>query len=183
MFDLQPAYKVYLFEKGYLDTFLIIVGVWKRNWKTVLKYKNCLRNEVTSDATGISRFFRISMLGLKILSVLICGSIVTLFFSGITVLLYAISVGVYGVFLLTLWIIDRFYLLFHYRGQVCSKCGEKIGIPIFCCPECDIKHTNLVPGIYGGVKRRCRCGRKLPVTFWGGRKKLVVCCSHCGTEL
>lgn len=62
-------------------------------------------------------------------------------------------------------------------------CQAMFLIPVYECPECGVKHTQLVPSKYGIAKRTCQCGAKIPTTFLNGRNKLKAYCPVCDTAL
>ena len=62
----------------------------------------------------------------------------------------------------------------------CPHCYRRISSPVFQCPSCGAKHTNLVPGLYGLLLRQCSCGEaKLPTLFALGKaRRLTSYCPH-----
>ncbi|MGV9251075.1 hypothetical protein [Streptomyces sp. NPDC003697] len=62
-----------------------------------------------------------------------------------------------------------------------TDCGRTVDRPVRLCPTCGARHRRLVPGRYGALHRRCRCGTRLPAVL--GVRRLAACCPHCGRAL
>lgn len=73
------------------------------------------------------------------------------------------------------------------EGMLCPSCFERVRRPAYDCSResCRRRHSELRPGRYGIVKRRCRCGERLPTTLLGGSYRLPGYCTHpsCGKLL
>ena len=63
--------------------------------------------------------------------------------------------------------------------MACPYCYTKSILPVYHCPKCNEKHDRLWPGPYGILKRTCKCGEKLPTTFFNGRNRLTASCPSC----
>lgn len=170
--DPQPAKKSYFFGQGFLDIGRAIRQSWAQNAATARRYYSNYRECGMLSFKGVFNLFRA-------LSVVTFG---TLFFAAISAMMLCvvsvIFVMVYLVFGLV-WLFDRMYQIRHKIFSSCTLCKTKFRIPIYICPGCGAKHTNLVPGSYGIFKRTCLCGEKLPTTFFNGRKKLRGICPEC----
>ncbi|AUG76308.1 hypothetical protein CFP65_1409 [Kitasatospora sp. MMS16-BH015] len=72
-------------------------------------------------------------------------------------------------------------------GVLCPHCFERVPLPEHECaePECRRRHSRLLPGRYGILRRRCACGQRLPTTLLGGRYRLPGYCTHahCSRQL
>ena len=77
------------------------------------------------------------------------------------------------------WLIDRAYLYHKKIFTACNECKNRFLIPTYLCPKCGAYHTNLTPGVYGILKRKCKCGTKIPTSFLNGRKNLRAICPEC----
>ena len=177
----QPAVKSYFFGKGYKDLWNTIKGAWSRNIKSVSKYKDNI-----SDLYAESTMKKVFLTALNIIAMIA----VFVFGSAVTAALAVINAAVLIVFMLIIyvcfslvWLADRIYLMQKKIFTACHECKEKSLIPTYLCPQCGVEHTKLTPGVYGILKRRCRCGCKLPTTFFNGRKELSAVCPHCGHPL
>jgi hypothetical protein len=62
-----------------------------------------------------------------------------------------------------------------------TTCGRAVRRPVRLCPACRARHRRLLPGRYGALHRRCRCGTRLPVVL--GVRRLEACCPHCDRTL
>ncbi|MFF7633625.1 hypothetical protein ACFZB9_10805 [Kitasatospora sp. NPDC008050] len=73
------------------------------------------------------------------------------------------------------------------EGMLCPSCFERVRRPAYDCSResCRRRHSELRPGRYGILKRRCRCGERLPTTLLGGSYRLPGYCTHpsCGKLL
>lgn len=174
----QPARASYFFGKGYRDLGGTIAGAWSRNINSAKRHLQAAR-----DARVLS--FRGALHLVAALCVFFYGTIITVFTSVIHIgILFAFFVLVYLGFALV-YLIDSIYTLLHKIKNACpnSSCQASFRIPVYECDQCGAKHTRLVPGKYGILKRRCNCGAKLPTTFMNGRGKLKAYCPDCGQSL
>ncbi len=171
----QPAKISYCFGKGYVDLWNTIKDAWTRNIELAKRFGGNLSN------AGIFTFKGVFWLAC-IISVVVFG---TAFFLAVS----AVHIAILATFFLLiytgfslLWLIDRIYIFKHRISSACpnSACQEKFLIPTYEC-ECGAKHTMLVPGKYGILKRKCECGNKLPTTFLNGREKITAMCPECGS--
>lgn len=173
----QPARKSYFFDKGYRDLGNTICEAWSRNENSIKGYAENLQN-MGDKAITIKVFLIIANI-IAIIAVVICGSVITTVISVINVLILIIFMAVVYVSFSVIWLIDRLYLARKKIFTACHECKEKSLIPTYICPIFGAKHTMLTPGVYGILKRTCRCGEKLPTTFFNGRKNLEAECPHC----
>jgi GTPase SAR1 family protein len=172
----QPAQKSYFFGPGYNDMQTAIKNLWILNARTAQKYNN--------------KYERYGLVSFRGLFWLVCAlSVVTfgtVFFAAISIVfvcfLMLFFVIVYIGFSLA-WTADRAYLLKNRIFTACHECKEKSLIPTYICDKCGAKHTNLTPGVYGILNRRCSCGNKMPSTAFNGRNRLNAVCAHCGSTL
>jgi len=65
----------------------------------------------------------------------------------------------------------------------CPHCHSKFNIPYYICPGCGQIHRKLVPGPYGIIKRKCKCGTVIPSTNLIGRFKLKAICPVCSKNI
>lgn len=174
----QPAQLSYFFSKGYKDLGNTIKESWSRNIAAA-KEKFALAGDrgFFSFGGGVNLVAAISIFTF--------GSIITAFTSIIHIaVLFFFFILVYIGFG-ALWLIDRIYIMANKIKNACSnpECQASFLIPVYECPNCGVKHTKLVPGKYGILKRKCQCGAKLPTTFLNGRGKLKAYCPECGEPL
>lgn len=177
----QEAYKSYFFSQGYKDVFNII--------------KKALLGAIRPFASEFERLGKLfSSNFLLAIFNLICDLAV---FPILTIVLFCINFLFSVVFLSVVFVVGilvylgclLFYvtdLLFRVvKGIVsqCPLCQHKVRLPSYLCPTCGKKHTALRPSVYGILKRKCRCGTKLPTTFFNGRQRLQAVCPYCDQKL
>ena len=175
----QPATKSYFFSKGYVDLKNTIHDAWYSNLTTIRNYWNNLGLQDLS----LEGVFLWIVNFVAILAVGIFGSIITALVSLVNVTVLFVCMTVIYIGFGTVWVIDRLYLTHKRIFSACPECKEKSLIPIYICPQCGAKHTNLTPGVYGILHRKCNCGAKLPTNFMNGRNKLQAECPFCGRQL
>lgn len=168
----QPAKKSYFFGSGFKDIGTAIRESWAKNAGTARTYYRNYQKSGMLSFQGIYNLF-------CAISVAVFG---TVFFAAISAVMLAVVsvlfVVVYAAFCLV-WLFDRLYLVRNKIFVTCPICHTKSSIPVYICPGCGAKHTDLTPGKYGIFKRTCLCGEKLPTTFFSGRRKLRAICPEC----
>lgn len=177
----QPAKKSYFFKKGYQDMAAAIKGAWTRNGNSIQKYRDHLKD--LGDSGTVARIFWGLVNILAMVAVVVCGSLITAAITLINVVVLVVFMAFIYLGFTAIWVIDRLYLVHKRIFTACHECKQKSLIPTYLCPNCGAKHTNLTPGVYGILQRRCNCGTKLPTTFFNGRKNLEAECPQCGHRL
>lgn len=177
----QPAQKSYFFDKGYKDLGNTIKGAWSRNTDSIKKYAGNF-GDWYDKPLAVKIFLGIVNI-LAMIAVIVFGSIITAVITVINVLVLIIFMTCVYIGFSVIWLVDRLYLTRKKIFTACHECKEKSLIPTYICPRCGAKHTDLTPGVYGILKRKCTCGEKLPTTFMNGRKELEAECPHCGHKL
>lgn len=172
----QPAIKSYVFEKGYKDLWNTIQDSWKAN----LAEANQHLSQFETTVTGAFH------LGVGI-SIIVFGSIFFGMISLLHVSLMLIFASIIYLAFSIIWGADKLYRSINKIFTACPHpgCYHKFDIPVYHCPNCNSPHTRLHPGPYGILSRTCKCGAKLPQTFFNGRKKLAASCpnSTCGLPI
>lgn len=120
---------------------------------------------------------------MAIISVVVFGSAITAVITLINVVVLLTFMVIIYLGFTIIWVVDRLYLERKKIFTACHECKAKSLIPTYICPKCGAKHTNLTPGVYGILKRRCNCGEKLPTVFFNDRKNLEAECPNCGHKL
>ena len=174
----QPAKVSYFFGKGYVDLWNTIKESWKRNiYSAKDQFGRAREKGFLSISGGMNLIGAISIFSF--------GSLITAFttFAHVAVLLLFFACIYIGFSLL--WLIDRIYIMINKIKNACPNpsCQATFLIPVYECPTCGAKHTKLVPGKYGILKRTCLCGTKLPTTFLNGRGELKAYCPTCDLPL
>lgn len=67
--------------------------------------------------------------------------------------------------------------------SACPGCHQTCVLPHFVCPKCGVLHRRLFPNQFGCLFHRCKCGQRLPASFWNGRAALKALCPVCGESL
>lgn len=173
----QPARTSYFFGKGYRDLWHTIKAAFRRNMDSAHDY---WEQHTANDEHGVSSLIAIACC----VTLYVFGTLWTLFFS----LLHVIVLGLF--FLLVylgfaiVKIVDSIYILVKHISAACpnQECQAHFRLPSYVC-ECGRVHSDLTPGKYGILQRKCLCGRKLPTTFFNGREKITSICPECGTPL
>lgn len=178
MKDPQPAKVSYFFGKGYTDLINTIKESWSKNLYSA--------GEQFSEARDKGLFtFSGGMNLIAAISIFTFGSIITAVTTLIHVAVLLLVFACIYIGFSVLWFIDRLYIMINKIKNACPNpdCQASFLIPVYECPVCGAKHTKLVPGKYGILKRTCLCGTKLPTTFLNGRGKLKAYCPKCDTAL
>lgn len=171
----QPAKKGYFFGQGIKDLSTAIKNSWLKNAQTVKGYYTKYSIHGLMSFEGIFNFF-------CAMSVMTFGMIFLALISSVILTIFLLMyISIYTILILV-WSFDRAYLLRKKIFTACHECKNRFIIPIYLCPKCNEKHTNLTPGVYGMLHRTCNCGEKLPVTFFNGRKELQAICPDCLQE-
>lgn len=174
----QPAKVSYFFSKGYTDLFNTIKEAWALN---ITSAKN--QFAIAGEKGYFTMGGAINLVAA--ISIFVFGSIITAITTAIHIgVLLAFFACIYIGFGV-LWLIDRIYIMLNKIKNACPNpdCQASFLIPVYECPECGAKHTQLVPSKYGILKRTCLCGAKLPTTFLNGRGHLKAYCPECDTAL
>ena len=179
----QPAQKSYFFDKGYKD----VGNILKKTWTTAFR-------PVTNEFSRVVQLFADNVVAaiFTVVVDLVVFSIVTaaillgvLIFSAVFIAGIAAAGVVVYVFYSLLFLADFVFCLIQHISSHCSVCQNKFRLPYYRCPNpaCSNIHTALRPSVYGILKRKCNCGRKLPTTFFNGRQKLEAICPHCNKRV
>ncbi len=168
----QPAKVSYFFDQGYRDVANAIRTLWTVNAQTSKQYHDQYETYGLMSFKGVWRLF-------CSLSVIVFGTIFSAAISLATLLVLAFFFMLIYIGFTLVWLFDRYYLIHKKIFTACNECKSNFLIPVYICPQCGAEHTNLTPGKYGILHRTCNCGRKLPTTFFNGRRKLTAKCPVC----
>lgn len=171
----QPAKKSYFFEQGFKDILDAVKQSWIKNAQTAKSYYDRYSAKGLMSPKGVYNLF-------CSLSVVSFGTIFFAVISAIMVIVVSLFFVLVYLGFSAVWIFDRAYLVEKKIFTACNECKSKALIPTYLCPKCGAPHSNLTPGVYGILKRTCKCGEKLPTTFINGRKKLQAICPNCFLE-
>jgi hypothetical protein len=196
MFEVQPAHKIYAFDRGWRIMKYVTETLFKRTdvaarwWFT--KAKDAFARSKTQGAF-VKYWLYVYMVGLYMAGA--AQYLTAMLFAGLflaiqTILLslwVGFSIIMIGILTACTFTYSRFYRIF-YR---CPDCHKEMSIPTFICPNCSERHTRLWPSIYGVVSHRCiKCNTKLPTlrldvpgTKLMKRDSLVRICPNCSTQI
>jgi hypothetical protein len=134
-----------------------------------------------SSGEKIRDFFKLRIINGTVF--VIIGSVLALIFSMLLVTVGVLSLPYVLVFVVA-WFVDRIYLIIRKIAQPCGNCQSKNTILYYECPKCGRVHKHLVSGPYGVFRHKCKCGQKLPCTFFNGRSiKAKPICPCCGNYI
>jgi len=190
----QPAKYSYFFHGGFVELNRVIIGAFEQCGDIIVRSKDGLVDTFDnikdgfSDGffTGLLKFIpNLFMLGFYFFRLILCSVItpaICIFIAifQITILLAFFLTAIW--FFLVIILIDWLYCSINSIANHCPRCQKHFYMPEYICP-CGNKHDRLRPGIYGILKRKCRCGNKLPTTFLNGRQKLNAQCPFCGNNV
>lgn len=175
----EPAIKSYFFGKGYADLKNVIVESWQRNSASAKEFFSKIN---TTEGWFESSFSFIFWGGAGI-SVVVFG---TIFFCAVSLLhilfLFVFFSLIYLGFTLV-WTVERIFLFFRRFFSACPYCHKKSALPEYLCDNCGSVHAKLAPNSYGILSHKCKCGQKLPATFFVNRGRLQAKCPDCNQLL
>ena len=175
----EPAIKSYFFGKGYQD----LINVIKESWKRNLTSASDFFSKIKLNGEWWERIFTTVFWGGAALSVVVFG---TLFFCLVSIL-HIVFLGLFFTFIYLgfsiVWIVERIFLFFRGLFTTCPDCHSKRTLPEYFCDSCGEIHTKLMPNSYGILFHKCKCGQKLPATFFVNRGRLQARCTVCNQLL
>lgn len=174
----QPAKVSYFFGKGYVDLGNTIKESWTRNLHSAAEQFSLACEKGCFTIGG-------GMNLIAAISIFTFGSVITAITTAAHIAILLLLFALIYIGFSILWLIDRIYIMVNKIKNACPSpdCQASFLIPVYECPGCGAKHTKLVPGKYGILKRTCECGTKIPTTFLNGRGQLKAYCPECGTAL
>jgi len=197
LFEVQPAYKIYAFDRGWRIMGYVTENLFKRTdvaarwWfdqgKSVLAWgelngsfaKYC--SYVVMAGMGIAGCVQYLTAMIMAFLFVVIQSILLLLWAGFCLLIIGILFAVTFTY-------SRFYRIF-FR---CPDCHKQMDIPTFICPTCATEHTQLWPSIYGILTHRCKtCEARLPTLSMKiastnavtERDSIKRICPHCHTQM
>ena len=178
--DPEPAVRSYFFGKGYSDLRNTIAASWQSNLDAANKHAKAADAALKLELPGTP--FAAFWIAAAI-SVVVFGTAVFLVISVLHVaLLLVCFFSIYVVFTLV-YLVERGYLVLRRFYATCPYCHERTPLPEYLCPYCGAIHRRLVPNEYGILRRVCRCGCRLPTSFFLGRGRLQSQCAACHAGL
>ncbi len=175
----QPAFRQYYFRKAYHDYWLVVTESWKPNHTAAV----WVMDKGTKLFKGDFVLFTWP-LGLTVFLIAAAGAVAggaAYLIFGLVHLLLVLLCALTAVCLgFILRAAEYLSMLWRRIFLVCpnSNCYQKIGLPVYICPNCGVKHDKLIPGTYGIFRRLCQCTAQLPTLFLFGRHKIPSICPN-----
>jgi hypothetical protein len=171
-----PAIRGYFFGKAFRDLRQTIQSSWRRNHGSAQTHfhrgrSHYARKEMAEKALGL-------LFGTAGVSVMVFGTVVFLAASAVHVLVLLSLLAVVYTAFTVVYLAERGFLLLKRFFAVCPGCHTRAPLPEYFCPGCGAVHSRLIPSSYGILHHTCRCGRKLPATFFLGRGALSSRCAN-----
>lgn len=170
----EPAIRSYFFGKGYTDLIATIADSWRRNLESAGEHFSKMSKHLSADEKP------------QALIHITAGVSVFLFGTAVFLVASAVHVVVLLIFFLLIYLgftivylTERGYLGCRRFFAVCPECHSKNPLPEYYCPTCGEIHRRLIPSSYGILFHTCRCGTKLPATFFMKRGELTSRCPDC----
>ncbi len=167
----EPAIKSYFFDKGYRDLGATIADSWRRNLASAKDHFNKVETHLRTDDKHWAIIW-----GAAGISVVIFGTAIFLVASAIHVAVLATFFLLIYVGFTLVYLTERGYLTWKRFFTVCPHCHGKNPLPEYFCPGCGVVHQRLIPSSYGILRHTCKCGHKLPATFFMKRGELTSRC-------
>lgn len=170
----EPAIKSYFFDKGYRDLRATIVESWRRNLDSARSHFAAAAKHAGADEKPMALIW-----GAAGVSVVVFGTALFLAASVVHIaVLAAFFLAIYLGFSMV-YLTERGYLAWKGFFSVCPECHSKRPLPEYFCSRCGAVHRRLIPSSYGILHHTCRCGERLPATFFLQRGKLQSRCPDC----
>ncbi|HET7232061.1 MAG TPA: hypothetical protein VFJ16_18790 [Longimicrobium sp.] len=176
-----PAIRSYFFGKGFRDLQQTIRASWWRNQESAQHHFRRCGPLFASDEWGERA--QAVVFGTAGVSVMVFGTAVFLAASAVHVVILAVLLALIYTAFTVVYLAERGYLLARRFFTVCPVCHSKAPLPQYFCPGCGAVHGRLIPSSYGILRHTCRCGHRLPATFFLGRGALRSRCPECAHAL
>jgi hypothetical protein len=176
-----PAIRSYFFGKGFQDLKETILSSWWRNHESAqAHFRRAGEHGSQEGLENKAQWILFSTAGI---SVVVFGTVVFLAASAVHVVILLTLLAVIYTAFTVVYLAERGYLLAKHFFTVCPQCHCKSRLPQYFCPQCGVVHGNLIPSSYGILHHTCKCGEKLPATFFLGRGALRSQCPECTQAL
>src|SRR5579872_4619541 len=148
MFEVQPAHKIYAFDRGWRIMKYVTHHLFKRTDVAARWWFTKAEDVKTRSATKgmfVKYWFYVYMIGLYLaggvqyVSAMIIAALFIAIQSIVLSIWVALSVIVIGILAACTFTYARFYRIF-FR---CPDCHKEMNIPTFICPSCSEQHTRL----------------------------------------
>ncbi|MBS2970686.1 hypothetical protein J9317_18240 [Metabacillus sp. KIGAM252] len=178
----QPAMEHYIFGKAFKDFKKLSVDLGAE----INDYLRSMKRKFRPSHSFYNKMYHLYeciVLAAAIVTVLTLGWLLAgILLAAHYAVLVLWAAPVYG-FLLAVGSADRLFRKQNKIEAVCRECHHTSKLPSYLCPSCSSEHNDLLPGKYGILKRKCRCGAKIPSVKFLGRTDLYSVCSSCTKSL
>jgi Double-GTPase 2 len=179
----QPAYRQYFFGPATRDLRQVLEVAWPRCQERVRGFGGRIVRSLLVDQ-GESGLATIPIgITLWIGLVLGCG-VAGLVLGGVAALhvtAILVTQGLARALIGLLRLVDTAVLRAKgITGMICPWCYFKNRYPAYECPQCRSLHSDIRPGKFGVVRRRCQCGTRLPTLVLLGSYRLPARCTNAG---
>ena len=197
LLEVQPAYKIYAFDRGWRIIRYVTENLFKRTDATA-RWWFGKGKDVVAWGTLKGSFFKywayvvmVGMMaagGVQYVTAMLMAGLFVAVQSFLLALWATLSLLAMGILFICTFAYSRFYRIF-FR---CPDCHKEMDIPTFLCPKCATEHTRLWPSIYGVFTHRCKaCESRLPtlrlripgIQVVAGRDQLARICPYCRTQM
>jgi len=189
LYEIQPAYKIYAFDRGWRIMRYVTEHLFKRTDVAARWWFNKAQDVTRSTASKgwfIKYWAYVVVAGMWLAGATQYVSAMIL--AGLFLAIQAIALSawvVLSMLIMGLLAVCTFAYSWYYRIFLrCPDCHWEMPIPIYICPKCGTEHTRLWPSIYGVLAHRCKtCELKMPTLGTLGRNKIPRICPHCRRPL
>lgn len=176
-----PAIRSYFFGKGFQDLRETIRASWWRNHDSAQAHFR--RAAEHSSMEALEEKAQWVLFNTAGVSVMVFGTVVFLAASVLHVVILLTLLAVIYTAFTVVYLAERGFLVVKRFFTVCPHCHTKASLPQYFCSGCGEVHPRLIPSSYGVLRHTCRCGQKLPATFFLGRGALRSRCPECSQGL
>lgn len=170
----EPAIKSYFFDKGYRDLGATIADSWRRNLASAKEHFDKVDHYLGTEEKHWALVW-----GTAGISVVVFGTAIFLLASAVHIVVLATFFLLIYLGFTLVYLAERGYLAWKRFFTVCPHCHSKSPLPEYFCPGCESVHPRLIPSSYGILHHTCKCGKKLPATFFLKRGELASRCPDC----
>jgi len=172
----EPAYREYLYDRGWRVLRGIATNGFRMAWEHV-EIANRGAMMLFSDMALVT--WPLGVVAYASLgAAIICGAAIHVAVTLVHGTILGVGASLWMLAAWTLRAIERGGRLIRRASFVCphADCHLPMAIPLYRCAACAAEHRRLLPGRYGVLRRRCRCGRKLPTLMMFGRDTVPAFC-------
>lgn len=179
----QPAYRQYFYGQAFVDLQHVLRAAWTRTGRFARAVSKWIV-EALFDDTRVLYTWPLGLVAYVALAGgLVVGGAVVALAALVHVVTVAVSVAAAVAGATVLRAVDSAMLAARRIRITCSSCGERVTYPVYACPRCRTRHTDVRPGCYGVLRRRCCCEQKMPTLLLLGTARLSAFCDRCGHSL